>query len=147
MKDDATSDASFLDNGDHWNDWLKDAVTSLVNAFLDPAETTHRLLVDGCPTISAMRQLLQKDLLFQQYLLLEIITNTGISPRAAAIREFRYRTDGTEKRNLYLVSGNVVLCGGRQKAESRRGGLRDFIVRAFCPNVGRLLLLYLAIIR
>jgi hypothetical protein len=147
LKDDGTSDASFLDDSKYWSDWVKTAVTSVVHAYLDPTETNHRLLVNGQPTISAMKRLLKKDLLFQQFLVLEMITNTGISPRAAAMREFRYRTDGMEKRNLHLFNGNTVLCGGRQKGESRRDGHRDFIVRAFCPKVGRLLLLYLSLIR
>ena len=147
MTDEATSDASFLDNGDYWNKWMKTAVVSLVEAYLDPTESNHRLLVDGRPSLSAMQQLLQKDFLFQQSLILEMVTDTGISPRAVAMREFRYRTDSLEKRNLHLFNGHVVLYGGRQKGESRRNGHRELVVRAFCWRVGRIILQYLALIR
>jgi hypothetical protein len=147
LRDDGDAEASFLDSTDVWNSWLKSATASLVRAYLDPAETKHRILVHGKPSIKAMTKLLDLDQKFQAAVVCETIGDTGISPRAVTIRDYRYRTDAAEQRNVRLVQGDVVLYGGRQKGESRRDGFRELVLRAFCPRVGRCLVQYLALVR
>jgi hypothetical protein len=147
LKDSGNDANSFLDAADVWENWLHVATTHLVQAYLDPTDTRHGITASGTPQLKAMDGLLSLDQIFQNALIIELISNTGVSPRAVTTCDYLYRSGSVGQRNLHLISGNVVLYGGRQKGESRRDGLRELIVRAFCPEVGGTLVRYLALVR
>lgn len=147
LHDDCSPDESFIDTPDTWNTWLADAIMSIKNAYLDERETRHHFIVKGKPSLKSINRFLLLDLKFQDAVVGSIIGNTGVAPRAITARDYRYRSDGKEKRNLYLRLASTVLVGGRQKGEARKGGEREFVVRAFAPRSGQCLVRYLALIR
>jgi hypothetical protein len=147
LHDDGSPDESFIDAPDTWNTWLADAIVAIKNAYLDERETRHHFIVKGKPCLKSMNRLLILDLEFQGVVVGTLVGNTGVAPRAVGMRDYRYRSDGKEKRNLYLRLSSVVLAGGRQKGESRRNGEREFVMRAFAPLSGECLVRYLALVR
>jgi hypothetical protein len=147
LHDNGSNAESFLDAEDTWNHWLRDAVTSIKQAYLDEAETRHRLVVNGKPSLDAFNDLLHADRKFQETLVGSIVGDTGVSPRAVNVCSMAYRSDGKEERNVHLMLDSVVLSGGRQKSEFRRDGEREFILRAMSPHSGKVMVQYLALCR
>ena len=47
---------------------------------------------------------------------------TGISPCAITACLLCYRSDGKEEQNVQVMQDAVVLAGGKENAEVRRGG-------------------------
>ena len=146
LRDDG-GDESFIDIPDNWDAWLADAIIAVKNAYLDEQETRHGLIVKGKPSLKAMNRLLVLDLEFQGAMVGSIVGNTGVAPRAVTLKGYRYRSDGEEKRNLYLLLASLVLAGGRQKRETRKNGEREFVMRAFAPRSGECVVRYLALVR
>jgi hypothetical protein len=118
LHDDATSPESFLDNEEIWDSWMKDAVVSLKQAYLDPLETKHKLVVDGKPSLPAFDQLLSLDARFQSSLVGCLVGATSVSPRAVTMCDYRYRNDGTALRNLFSILNSTAFAGGRSKAQA-----------------------------
>lgn len=161
LHDDASSTQSFLDNPTCWKAWMKDAIDELKQAYLDPLNEKHRLVVHGEVTLEGVDGLIALDQHFQDSLIVDIISNTGISPRAVTLNSYLYRTrkatprktlsaevrPTSTTRHLYLMDGQLALDGGRQKGESRRDGYRELVVRTLCQRTQFYLLPYLALIR
>jgi hypothetical protein len=83
LRDDGSKPESFIDAEGTWNQWLGPAVTQLKLAYLDSAETRHRLTSnskDGQPSFKAFNKLLELDVEFQEALVGELVIATGISP-------------------------------------------------------------------
>jgi hypothetical protein len=147
LRDDASQRGSFLDSAEVWDEWMYPAVLKLKDAYLSPSETRHRIMVAGKPSRDAMDKLLSLDEDFQQSLIVDILCNTGVAPRAITVTEFLYRGTAEEDRHLYLLDRQVVLYGGRQKGQSRRDGYREHMLRAFCHMVGRCVCQYFGLFR
>jgi hypothetical protein len=147
MSDNGTKAESFLDAEGTWNDWMRDAVTSIKRAYLDENETRHRLVVNGKPSLAAFNELLSVDRKFQESLVGTIVGDTGVSPRAINVCHLAYRSNGKEERNVHLILNSVVLDGGPQKSEARRDGEREFALRAMSPHSGEIIIRYLALCR
>lgn len=150
LRDDATTPESFIDREDTWDSWLGPAVTALKLAYLDKSEMRHRLTadsIDGSPSLAAFDKLLDLDRHFQESLVGELVSSTGISPRVTTLRDYRFRADGKGLRNLFMTVDSIVLEGGKQKGESRRDGYREFVIRALTPRAGLCLVRYLALVR
>jgi hypothetical protein len=150
LRDDATTPESFIDRKDTWDSWLGPAVTALKLAYLDKSETRHRLTTDstdGSPSLVAFNKLLDLDRNFQESLIGELVSSTGISPRVTTLCDYRFRADGQGIRNLFMTLDSIVLEGGKQKGESRRDGYREFVIRALTPRAGLCLVRYLALVR
>lgn len=143
LQDDASSPKSFLDA----KSWTNDAANELKLAYLDPSNEKHSLVVDGKVVRKAVDALIDLDQHFQDALIVDIITNTGISPRAVTIHGYLYRSTSADTRHLYLMDGQLALQGGPQKAESRRDGYRELVVRTLCQKTQMYLLPYLALFR
>ena len=148
LRDDASSSQSFIDAPIIWEAWLKEAIGDLKYAYLDPLETDHSLVGNsGRPSRHALDKLIHLDQQFQESLIVDIISNTGISPRAITLSDFLYRSTSTEHRHLYLMDGQLALYGGRQKGESRRDGYRELVLRTICQQTQACVLPYLALFR
>jgi hypothetical protein len=147
LRDDCSGDESFIDADSTWVQWLGKAVTGLKQAYLDESETRHRIMVNGKPSLAAFNQVLVLDQHLQGSFVGSIEGTTGVPPRVVTMRDYRYRCDEEEKRNLFLTLSSVVLEGGKQKSESRSFGEREFVIRALLPRSGEKLVRYLALIR
>ena len=147
LRDDATLKSSFLDSEKPWEDWLCAAVNRMKDAYLDPAETKHRISAKGKPSLAAFNKFLDLDDKFQGISVGQMSSNNGATPRAVTMRDFNYRSDGRDGRHLFKILNYIALVGGRQKGESRRNGLREFVLRVFTPQSGNVLVWYLALIR
>jgi hypothetical protein len=150
LRDDASTPESFIDAKDVWDSWLGQAVTTLKLAYLDKSETRHKLTADsndGSPSLTAFNKLLDLDRNFQELLIGEMVSSTGISPHVTTLRDYRFRADGHGLQNLFMTLDSIVLEGGRQKGESRRDGDREFVIRALTPRAGFCLVRYLALVR
>lgn len=150
LHDDGSKPESFIDAEGTWNEWLGPAVTKLKLAYLDSAETRHRLTADsdaGRASFSAFNKLLELDTKFQEALVGELVSAAGISPRIGTLQDYRFRADSEGVRNLFLVLEAVVIEGGKQKAEWSRNGERELVIRALTPRAGICLVRYLALVR
>jgi hypothetical protein len=147
LRDDCSQDESFIDSKDTWDQWLGKAVSDLKRAYLDRSETRHRIVGDRVRSLVAFNQVLQLDQQLQRSFVGVIEGSTGVAPRGSTMRDYRYRCDKTEKRNLFLTLSSVILEGGKQKSESRNFGEREFVIRALLPRSGAILVRYLALVR
>lgn len=150
LSDDASSTQSFLDTPACWTAWINSAIDELKQAYLDPSNKKHALVVNGEVILGAVEELIALDESFQDSLIVDIISDTGISPRAVTLDSYLYRSTPEphgDTRHLYLMDGQLALNGGRQKGESRRDGYRELVVRTLCPRTQFYLLPYLALIR
>ena len=147
LRDDCSQDESFIDAKDTWDRWLGKAVDDLKQAYLDRFETRHRIIVNGIPSLAAFNKVLDIDQFLQASFVGVIEGSTGIAPRATTMRDYRYRCDNDEKRNLFLMLAAVILEGGRQKGESRNFGEREQIIRALPLRSGVVLVRYVALVR
>jgi hypothetical protein len=147
LQDDASSSQSFLDTPESWKAWMEQAVNDLKEAYLDPLETAHSLMVNGQPSLAAVDKLIALDQHFQDALIVDELSNTGISPRAVILANYLYRSTPAETRHLYLMDGQLALYGGRQKGASRRDGYRELVVRTLCQQTQRCVLPYLGLFR
>ncbi len=59
--DDASSSQSFLDDPVCWKAWMNDAVKELKQAYLDPLNERHALVVDGEVMLGAVDELIALD--------------------------------------------------------------------------------------
>jgi len=149
LHDDASMPESFIDAKDTWDLWLGQAVTALKLAYLNKSEMRHRLTADsndGSPSFAAFNKLLDLDRNFQESLIGELISLTGISPRVMTLRNYQFHANGHGLRNLFITLNSIVLEGGRQKGESWRDGEWEFVIWALTPRAGSCLVRYLALI-
>jgi hypothetical protein len=149
LHNDASSSQSFLDTKEIWNAWMCQAADELKDAYLNPSETNHSLIVNGKLSRVAVDRLMALDQRFQEALVVDIVTNTGISPRAVTISGYRYRTGSglEETRNLCLMNEQLALYGGHQKGQSRRDKYHELVARTFCQQTHHCVLPYLALFR
>ena len=147
LRDDASSSESFLDTKEIWNTWMCQAIDELKEAYLNPSETNHSLVVNGKLSRVAVDKLIALDQHFQEALVVDIISNTGISPRAVTISCYCYRTGSgaEESRNVCLLNEQLALYSGRQKGQSRRDEHRELVARTFCQQTQYCVLPYLAL--
>ena len=87
------------------------------------------------------------DQTFQEALIIDIITNTGISPWGTALSCYIYRSTATETRHLCLIDNQLSLYGGRQKGQSRREEYRELVVRSLCQQSRQCVVPYLTLFR
>ncbi|KAF7966129.1 hypothetical protein HWV62_39966 [Athelia sp. TMB] len=133
----ATVTSSFLDAKEPWEQWRQSAVNELTRAYQQLYGSS----------LADFKNLLILDKEFQTLLVGIIIGNTGVPPRGSTLREFAYRTSSNYKLNLFLKGTALTLVGGRQKMDTRAPGIRDSVLRAFSPQVARLLTVYLGLNR
>jgi hypothetical protein len=126
---------SFLDNEEALEAWLCDAVEDMKASYLDPRKTRHRIVgAEGQkPSIAAFNMLLNRDRKFQNALVPVVATNCGVSARATLMADLTYCSDGMEEPNLAKILNAVAMVGGKQKAEWRKEGIREFVMRVLHP--------------
>ena len=148
ISDEGTSDDSFIDIAMKSPDsWLRKAVEELRDAYLNPAEERFEIVQTGTPSLQSFDALLELDLKTQESLVGVIQGGSGVAPRGRTLGDYRYRGDGKEKRNLFLISGDVILAGGRQKGAWAKHGEREFVIRAITPSGGKSAIRYFSLIR
>jgi hypothetical protein len=145
IRDNPSDSESFLDRDDV-RAWLTDVQTSMKKAYYREDEPRHQLRRSGKLQRSAVHSLLHLDQQFQRAMAANIVGEVGVSPRAILAALLSYRSDGEHRRNLYIMQDAVALAGGKEKAETRRGGRRG-IVYFLSSEGGKILIRYLATTR
>jgi hypothetical protein len=101
-----------------------------------------QLVVHGQPSHGAIDQLINIDAKFQHNLTIDILTNTGFATQMSLLRDLAIWSTDAYYRHMYLVNGQVALCGGQQKGQSLWDGYREQVHWTFCDLVGSCLLPY-----